>query len=198
MVCKNCGNEIKANEKFCRKCGNQISNQENGLRLSNTAKKTIVNISCIVIFFTIILGISISVNNKKPIDVATQVETEEQKQERLKRQEENNKISKAIEDFGEIVRNSNQGDVKYSSYSTYKTTSDGTKIYKVKYNTSYSNNEYSRIYYYQFVSLNDSNTEVLKSTKLYRFKELEMPNGQIKTYGDTYSMEYEAEVIWNL
>lgn len=192
MFCKNCGNEIKEGERFCSNCGKKV-NAPKKLKL----KKWQLVISLTVIIFILallftMLGLYISKPKLTSVNTSAQIETEEQKQERLKKQEENNKISNAIAQFGEIVRTDNQGSVKYSSYSLYKTTSNGTKIYKVKYSTSRSQNEYLREFYYQLVSLNEENTAVVKSTKLYQSLE---ENDGSKTF-DNYSMEYEAERIW--
>lgn len=177
----------------CKKCGTKVDNNTN-INSTTKNKKTLIVFGCIALLILIIpIFISIYEGNQNTISQAnTQVETEEQKQERLKRQEENNKISDAISQFGEIVRASNEGSVKYSSYSLYKTTSNGTKVYKVKYSTSSSQNEYLKSFYYQLVSLNDDNTQVTKSTKLYN--SLEEKDGS-QTF-DSYSMDYEAEKIW--
>lgn len=196
MFCKNCGNEIQG-EKFCGKCGNKVDlnveKETNNIKKKRNIKPIYLIIGIIAIILIISMVIMINNNNKEVVKQASaQVETEEQKQERLKKQEENNKISNAITQFGEIVRTDNQGSVKYSSYSLYKTTSNGTKIYKVKYSTSSSQNEYLRKFYYQLVSLNEENTAVVKSTKLYQSLE---ENDGSKTF-DNYSMEYEAERIW--
>lgn len=192
MKCKNCGNEIQEGDKFCSKCGKE-ANVSKELKLK---KWQLVILLTVIIFILALLitmlGLYISKPKLTSVNTSTQIETEEQKQERLKKQEENNKISNAITQFGEIVRADNQGSVKYSSYSLYKTTSNGTKIYKVKYSTSRSQNEYLREFYYQLVSLNEENTAVVKSTKLYQSLE---ENDGSKTF-DNYSMEYEAERIW--
>ena len=122
-------------------------------------------------------------------------EPEDVKQERLKQEELQNRIPNAIKEYAEIVRAENSGTVKYNSYTKYKTAPNGKVVYKIKYSTSSSNNTYSRIYYYQLVSLDDENKEVVKSTKLYLFHETTIGNER-EEYGDDYAMEYEYERLW--
>ena len=124
-------------------------------------------------------------------------EPEDVKQERLKQEELQNRIPNTIKKYAEIVRAKNDGTVKYNSYTTYKTTTSGEKVYKVKYSTSSSNNSYSRIYYYQLLSLDSENKEVVKSTKLYLFHETTV-DGKVNEYGDNYAMEYEYEQLWGV
>lgn len=202
MFCSKCGNEIEDGEKFCSKCGAKINTYN--IQKCNEKQKVINNKKWlkILIIGTVIMVIGllglaewITVINRPKPNTNTHIETEEEKQERIKRQEENNKIENAIKQFGELVRETNQGSVKYSNYSKYGTNSKGEIIYKVKYSTSTSSNKYSRIFYYQLVSLNSTNTEVIKSGKLYKFNE-DTIDGKTTSSGDTYSMEYEYEQIW--
>lgn len=202
MFCSKCGNEIEDGEKFCSKCGAKVNTYNS--QKCNEKQKVINNKKWlkILIIGTVIMVIGllglaewITVINRPKPNTDTHIETEEEKQESIKRQEENNKIENAIKQFGELVRETNQGSVKYSNYSKYGTNSKGEIIYKVKYSTSTSSNKYSRIFYYQLVSLNSTNTEVIKSGKLYKFNE-DTIDGRTTSSGDTYSMEYEYEQIW--
>lgn len=95
MFCSKCGNEIKENERFCSKCGNQIesnieqvtNNQGNNSNLSNTTKKTIITVSCVVILLAIIAGVVMNVafNSNGVIQTASSLEntSKEEKQKIL-------------------------------------------------------------------------------------------------------------------
>lgn len=220
MYCRNYGSEIPEGAKFCGKCGTKIenentkeipTNQSQNYNNSHAYSKKTTKISfgswlviILVITFIIVLALvgmvyMIDTSNKKSFvdnsNSATEpLETEEQKQEKLKQQEKKAKIDNAIKSFAEYVRQSNDGKMKYDKYTTYKTTSDGTTIYKLKYTTSINYSHIER-YYYQFVSLDSNNVEVLKSTKLYPF-ELQKIGDKQEEYGDTYAMEYEIETLW--
>ena len=124
-------------------------------------------------------------------------EPEDEKQKRLEQEELQSRIPNTIKEYAEMVRTQNNGTVKYDSYTIYKTAPSGETVYKVKYSTSSSNNTYSRIYYYQLLSLDNENKEVVKSTKLYLFHE-KTTGSEINEYGDDYEMEYEYEQLWGV
>lgn len=124
-------------------------------------------------------------------------EPEDVKQKRLEQEELQSRVPNTIKKYAETVRAQNNGTVKYDSYTIYKTATSGETVYKVKYSTSSSNNTYSRIYYYQLLSLDNENKEVVKSTKLYLFHET-TTGSEINEYGDDYAMEYEYEQLWGV
>ena len=96
--------------------------------------------------------------------------------------------------FAEIVRNANQGSVKYYSYSTYRKSDYGTKVYQVVYSTTSDSGKMYSSRYHQLVSLNEDMTEVEKSSKLYSVL---YKNGS-PTSSSNYEMEWEAEQIWGI
>lgn len=79
MYCKNCGNEIKGEEKFCGKCGNKIEIEVKTNTTTNNAdnkknlkvKPIYIVIGIIVVIFVIALGISMSNNNSSVIESAS-------------------------------------------------------------------------------------------------------------------------------
>lgn len=114
------------------------------------------------------------------ITTKTQQEIDKEKEETNKKNEESNAIWKACSEYAKIVEAKNEGSVKYVYPSYYGTTQNSGKVYKLKYKTSYENT-----YYYQLVSFNSNYTEVIKSTKLFSFYEI---NGE--EHGQTQELEY--------
>ena len=61
MTCKNCGNEIKENEKFCAKCGTAVPvNNSVNLINKNARKKVIISVA---VTFVVLIGAIITVAN---------------------------------------------------------------------------------------------------------------------------------------
>ncbi len=122
-------------------------------------------------------------------------ESEEEKQNRINQEKAKEAISNAIEKYASQIHTANGTTVKYSSYSLYKTASDGTEVYKLKYDTSY-NYENTQIYYYQLVSLDEKNQQVIKQSPFYVYRKYSYSNGKSTTTFDEYAMEYDFESIW--
>lgn len=82
MFCKNCGNEIKENEKFCGKCGKKATNN----------KKYLIII--IIIFIVIcIIGIAISIKEEKVIIPDLRGMTVEEAQKEIEKLDLNLRVS---------------------------------------------------------------------------------------------------------
>jgi len=96
-------------------------------------------------------------------------------------------VENVIKEFSENVRNSNNGSVKYHSYSLYKTAPTGNKVYKIRYTTSANS-----LLYYQLVSLDSTNTKVNKSSRLFTYSKL--PDGS--EIGETQELEFEYNKLW--
>lgn len=125
------------------------------------------------------------------IKASSEEELQEQEEAEKQQQEENQKIENTIKNQAEYVRNMNQGDVWYSSYSYYGTSEMGDKIYKIIYKTG-SDLEHYKEYYHQLVSLTDDLSGIKNSTKLYLMTEI---NGK-SAAGSEKEMEWAAEQIW--
>lgn len=96
-------------------------------------------------------------------------------------------IETVIKEFANSTRDNNNGAVKYSNYTVYKTTASGEKIYKIKYITSSD-----IMFHYQLVSLNKDNTKINKSTRLFNYTKY--PNGVED--GEKLELEYAYEELW--
>ena len=132
-----------------------------------------------------------SYTNNTKVKKGTEIKVAVKKQEEVKKQKEQeqnkNKIEKVIENWAEEVRQKNGGEMKYDFYTTYRTSSDGITVYRIKYTTSRS-----EIYYYQLVSLDSNYERINKATKLYRVSNYSSLGESM----DTYKFEYEYETIW--
>lgn len=124
---------------------------------------------------------------KKGTEIKVSVKTQEELKKQKEQEQNKSKIEKVIENWAEEVRQKNSGELKYDFYTTYRTTSDGTTVYRIKYSTSRS-----EIYYYQLVSLDSNYDRINKATKLYRVSNY----SSIGESMDTYKFEYEYESIW--
>lgn len=110
----------------------------------------------------------------------TQEEIDKEKEEQKKKDEESGKIWRACSKYAKTVEAYHEGSVNYYYPSNYGETEKSGKVYQLKYKT---NDEH--IYYYQLVSFNKDYTEVIKSTKLFRFSDY---GG--KETGQTQELEY--------
>lgn len=154
----------------------------------------IIGVICAVILIMPVMIFYISKNRSKPVQSVKTVVNTISEEEKIQQSLERQKVEQAITDFAEIVRNANQGSVKYYSYSTYKNTADGNKIYKIVYSTASDSGKMYSSRYHQLVSLNEEMTEVVKSSKLYSVL---YKNGS-PTSSSNYEMEWEAEQIWGI
>ena len=105
----------------------------------------------------------------------------------VKESEDLENIENTIKEFAEITRTSNNGSVKYDSYTRYKTTKNGKVIYKIRYTTS-SN----VMLYYQLISLNSSTTTIDKYSRLFSYSRY--PDGHEE--GESLELEYAYEQLW--
>ena len=65
MYCKNCGNEIKENEKFCGKCGQKVDVEDTS-KNTNVIKIKFNYIIYAIIIFIVIVGIVLFMQSIKP------------------------------------------------------------------------------------------------------------------------------------
>ena len=213
MFCSKCGKKIEQDMQFCIHCGNKVNfpssteSYENKVDLSSSTKKSnskvkkIVKIELIIfllfiIFIVVIIAFNSS-SNRHSIDVTTSnvnVETEEEKQKRLleeqKRKEKEEKISNIIKDWASIVRDSNQGSVKYKSHKKYATANDGKIIYMLIYDTGSKYSEYK-----QLVAIDENLTEIKGTTKLYYYTYLS--DGRPGS-NQEQELKWEAEKNWGI
>lgn len=109
-------------------------------------------------------------------------------------EEENVKTENAIKKWAELVRDENQGSVKYDKYEFYKNSNKGEKIYKIIYSTGADSYHYQE-YYYQLVSLSEDLNSIKTSTKLYLFTFL---SDNREGANQEEEMEWEAEQLWGI
>ncbi len=215
MFCSKCGKEIEKDMQFCIHCGNKVSfpssieNWESKVEISNSTKKSnsrvkkIVKIELIVFgvfiaFIAVMIAFSSSANrkntSKENLSSNSSIETEEEKQKRLleeqKRKEEEEKISNIIKDWASIVRDSNQGSVKYKSHRKYATANDGKIIYMIVYDTGSKYSEYR-----QLVAIDENLTEIKGTTKLYYYTYLS--DGRPGS-NQEQELKWEAEKNWGI
>ena len=215
MFCSKCGKEIEKDMQFCIHCGNKVSfpssteNCESKVEISSSTKKSnsrvkkIVKIELIVfllfiLFIAVIISFSSSANrkniSKENLSSNSSIETEEEKQKRLleeqKRKEEEEKISNIIKDWASIVRDLNQGSVKYKSHRKYATANDGKIIYMIVYDTGSKYSEYR-----QLVAIDNNLTEIKGTTKLYYYTYL---SGGRPGSNQEQELKWEAEKNWGI
>lgn len=215
MFCSKCGKEIEQDMQFCIHCGNKVSfpssteNRENKVNLSSSTKKSNSKVNKIVKMELIVFGVFIAfisvmiarnslVNQaktaKENLSSNSSIETEAEKQKRLleeqKRKEEEEKISNIIKDWASIVRDSNQGSVKYKSHRKYATANDGKIIYMIVYDTGSKYSEYR-----QLVAIDENLTEIKGTTKLYYYTYLS--DGRPGS-NQEQELKWEAEKLWGI
>ena len=78
MFCKNCGKELKENQKFCPGCGCKVGATENN---AQNNKIKIIAISIAVVFIISILIFATTFINKKSTSGITEQETNQQIEE---------------------------------------------------------------------------------------------------------------------
>lgn len=202
MFCSKCGKEIEKDMQFCNNCGNKVETS-GSTNKSNSKVKKIVKIELIVFlsfifFIAVMIAFSSSVNqkniSKENSNSNISIETEEEKQKRLlkeqKRKEEEEKISNIIKDWASIVRDSNQGSVKYKSHRKYATANDGKIIYMIVYDTGSKYSEYR-----QLVAIDENLTEIKGTTKLYYYTYLS--DGRPGS-NQEQELKWEAEKNWGI
>lgn len=123
------------------------------------------------------------------------VKTKDKRHEENEQQKLKAKVDEAISKYGKTVHSANGTSVKYNSYSLYKTSTSGERVYKLKFLTSY-NYEYTDIYYYQLVSLDKNNEYVMKNSSFYVYRKFSYSNGESTVTFDDIGMNYEYESIW--
>lgn len=215
MFCSKCGKEIEKDMKFCIHCGNKVSfpssteNCESKVEISSSTKKSNSSVKKIVKIELIVFGLFIAfisvmiVRNslsdqtktaKENFNSNISIETEEEKQKRLleeqKRKEKEEKISNIIKDWASIVRDSNQGSVKYKSHRKYDTANDGKIIYMIVYDTGSKYSEYR-----QLVAIDENLTEIKGTTKLYYYTYLS--DGRPGS-NQEQELKWEAEKNWGI
>lgn len=215
MFCSKCGKEIEKDMKFCIHCGNKVSfpssteNCESKVKISSSTKKSNSSVKKIVKIELIVFGLFIAfisvmiVRNslsdqtktaKENFNSNISIETEEEKQKRLleeqKRKEKEEKISNIIKDWASIVRDSNQGSVKYKSHRKYDTANDGKIIYMIVYDTGSKYSEYR-----QLVAIDENLTEIKGTTKLYYYTYLS--DGRPGS-NQEQELKWEAEKNWGI
>lgn len=206
MFCGKCGNEIKEGENFCSKCGTKVNNPAPSVdeETENTSdeqlkkdmkKYTKIVLIGIPVIVIALLGLSFWITNasKPSADItkpSIKVETEEEKQARIKEQENNDKVEKIITEWAEYVRNSNKGSVKYKSHKKYTTANNGKIIYMIIYDTGSKYSEYR-----QLVAIDENLTEIKGTTKLYYYTYLS--DGRAGA-NDEQKLKWEAEQLWGI
>ena len=192
MFCSKCGKEVDENDKFCGNCGAEIKNTgiDSNKKKEKKKLKKWQKVIIIVIVTIVTIGIIANiVNYKEQQDIKRNADLYllEHPEFNNKKTTQDSNVEKTIKAFAETIRNNNNGELKFNSYSKYKTTSNGIVIYQIKYNTSYDT-----VKSYQLVSLNKDNTNVEKSTNVYGF----YVNYDGSLTGEKNQFEYEAEKIW--